>query len=64
MFLSRETRLEGVDVKELKQLLFSCCRPAGHPEPGRPRSAGEGLERRLPPGGQAEEVLRVLPPIG
>lgn len=30
---------------------------AGDPEPGRPGSPGEGLERSLPPGGQAEAVL-------
>lgn len=28
-----------------------CLPPAGHPEPRRPRSSGEGLERRLPSGG-------------
>lgn len=41
-----------------------CYWAAGHPEPGRPRSSGEGLERSVPSGGQAEAVLRVLPPTG
>lgn len=63
--ICKEAMSDGKFLKSFSESnICLCYSPAGHPEPKRPCSSGKGLECGLPPGGQAEEVLWVLSPIG